>query len=90
MVRSLFIGNDLEEVVGDEDGQTKEADFNPDEGNYPDGDAHQKVNLPDNLFLALGWDGLAFGIICHIKLIEFSFSQVSFKFFRAFGETEAR
>ena len=28
---SLFIGDDLEEVVRDEEGEKKEADFNPDE-----------------------------------------------------------
>ena len=29
---ALFIRDDFEEVVGDEEGEEKEANFNPDEG----------------------------------------------------------
>ena len=85
---SLFIGDDLEEVVGDEEGEEKEADFNPDEGCQPDGNPHEEIDLPDDFFLATGRDALGLGIVSYIKLIDLGFAKPGFKSGRTFGEAK--
>jgi hypothetical protein len=85
---SLFIGDDLEEVVGDEEGEKKEADFNPDEGSQPDGNPHEEIDLPEDFFLALCRDTLGLGIISYIKLIDFGFAKPGFKSGGTFGEAK--
>ena len=87
---SLFIGDDLEEVVGDEEGEEKEADFDPDEGGQPDGDAHKEIDLPDDFFLTAGRDTLGLGIISHIKLIDLGFAKPGFKSGGTFGKAKTR
>ena len=85
---SLFIGDDLEEVVGDEEGEKKEADFDPDEGSQPDGNPHEEIDLPDDFFLAAGRDTLGLGIVSYIKLIDLGFAKPSLKSGRTFGEAK--
>ena len=85
---ALFIRDDFEEVVGDEEGEEKEANFNPDEGGQPDGNPHQEIDLPDNFFLATGRNTLGLGIISHIKLIDLGFAQPGLKFGRTFGKAK--
>ena len=87
---SLFIGDDLEEVVGDEEGEEKEADFDPDEGGQPDGDAHEEIDLPDDFFLATGRNTLGLGIIRHIKLVNLGFAKPGFKSGGTFGKAKTR
>ena len=87
---SLFIGDDLEEVVGDEEGEEKEADFDPDEGGQPDGNPHQEIDLPDDFFLATGRNTLGLGIISHIKLIDLGFAKPGFKTGGTFGKAKTR
>ena len=85
---ALFIRDDFEEVVGDEEGEEKEANFNPDEGGQPDGDAHEEIDLPDDFFLTAGRDTLGLGIISYIKLIDLGFAQPGLKFGRTFGKAK--
>ena len=87
---SLFIGDDLEEVVGDEEGEEKEADFNPDEGCQPDGNPHEEIDLPDDFFLTLCRNTLGLGIISYIKLIDFGFAKPGFKTGGTFGKAKTR
>ena len=87
---ALFIRDDFEEVVGDEEGEEKEANFNPDEGGQPDGNPHQEIDLPDNFFLAAGRDALGLGIISHIKLIDLGFAKPGFKTGGTSGKAKTR
>ena len=87
---ALFIGDNLEEVVGDEEGEEKEADFNPDEGSQPDGNPHQEIDLPDNFFLAAGRDALGLGIVSYIKLIDLGFAKPGFKTGGTSGKAKTR
>ena len=87
---ALFIRDNLEEVIGDEEGEKKEADFDPDEGSQPDGNPHEEIDLPDDFFLAAGRDALGLGIISHIKLIDLGFAKPGFKSGRTFGKAKTR
>ena len=87
---ALFIRDDFEEVVGDEEGEEKEANSNPDEGGQPDGNPHQEIDLPDNFFLAAGRNTLGLGIISYIKLIDFGFAKPGFKTGGTFGKAKTR
>ena len=87
---ALFIGDNLEEVVGDEEGEEKEADFNPDEGSQPDGNPHQEIDLPDDFFLAASRDAFGLGIVSYIKLIDLGFAKPGFKTGGTFGKAKIR
>ena len=85
---ALFIRDNLEEVIGDEEGEEKETNFNPDERGQPDGNPHQEIDLPDNFFLATGRNTLGLSIISYIKLIDFGFAKPGFKSGGTFGEAK--
>ena len=87
---ALFIRDDFEEVVGDEEGEEKEANFNPDEGSQPDGNPHQEIDLPDDFFLTLCRNTLGLGIIRHIKLVNLGFAKPGFKSGGTFGKAKTR
>ena len=85
---ALFIRDDFEEVVGDEEGEEEEANFNPDEGGQPDGNPHQEIDLPDDFFLTLCRNTLGLGIIRHIKLVNLGFAKPGFKSGGTFGKAK--
>lgn len=67
----LFIRDDVEEVVGNENGEGNEGYFDPNDGGKPDGNPHKEVDLPDDFFLALFADALGFCVVSNIELIDF-------------------
>ena len=86
----FFVWNDLEEIIGDKDGQSSQTDFDRQKRRKVNGNSHQDVDGYDDFFLTFTRNGLALTKISYICLIELGMVKPIFEALGTSGETSNR